>query len=386
MCKISVIVPVFNCEKYIERCIKSVLSQTFLNFELIIVDDGSTDNSFTICQVYEKKDSRIKVIHQENYGVSSARNKGINESNGLYITFLDSDDWISEVYLERMIRIAEMNNADMVICKYKMINTYEKDIPSEDKVCTYNGKEAIHIHGMTMDGAFRSPTAKLTRSSIIREHLFPENRHYAEDAACVYLWMFECNVICETDEIHYYYYINPTSVIHHNYERKRLGAFNTYRELLAFYSNQCWWDLFNATLSIFLIEIISGLEISVLSHQPELTKDIKSILSQSIKEYLHISAEINVLYREDLVEYLEKNSMLRKKYVEDCVNSLVFSYRQSVYFEKEDVLRRIKHFIIKNHPSISQCSDAYYLIYPNFTNCYWKLNNLSKRLYRRLSK
>ena len=91
---ISVIIPVYNVEKYLSRCIESVLNQTYRNLEIIIVDDGSTDDSLNICRRYEKKDKRIKVIHQDNGGLSSARNKGLMNSTGEYISFVDSDDWL----------------------------------------------------------------------------------------------------------------------------------------------------------------------------------------------------------------------------------------------------------------------------------------------------
>lgn len=95
--KISVIVPVYNVEKYLSRCIDSIISQTFSDFELILVDDGSTDSSGKICDEYGKKDGRVKVIHKKNGGQSSARNAGIENSTGEYISFVDSDDWISSV-------------------------------------------------------------------------------------------------------------------------------------------------------------------------------------------------------------------------------------------------------------------------------------------------
>lgn len=95
--KISVIVPVYNVEKYLSRCIDSIISQTFSDFELILVDDGSTDSSGKICDEYGKKDGRVKVIHKRNGGLSSARNCGLENAKGNYICFVDSDDWISSV-------------------------------------------------------------------------------------------------------------------------------------------------------------------------------------------------------------------------------------------------------------------------------------------------
>lgn len=111
---ISVIIPVYNVEAYLRECVESVLKQTYQNFEIILVDDGSTDSSGVICDEYVDKDERVSVIHQSNGGLSVARNTGLSESNGDYIYFLDSDDYIAENALEHLIKIAEKDNSDIV--------------------------------------------------------------------------------------------------------------------------------------------------------------------------------------------------------------------------------------------------------------------------------
>ena len=113
---ISVIVPVYNVEKYIRECLDSILAQTYRCFELIIVDDGSTDNSGKICDEYIEADERVKVFHKENGGLSSARNKGLDEANGEFICFIDSDDTIRMDYLEKLFGAISANDADMAFC------------------------------------------------------------------------------------------------------------------------------------------------------------------------------------------------------------------------------------------------------------------------------
>ena len=121
--KISVVVPVYNCEKYIENCISSVLNQTYTNLELILIDDGSTDKSGFICEEYSKKDTRVKVLHQLNSGASSARNKGIITATGEYIAFLDSDDyWRKKDFLQKVVDRLALYNPDVLnfnYCKVK---------------------------------------------------------------------------------------------------------------------------------------------------------------------------------------------------------------------------------------------------------------------------
>lgn len=118
MIKISVIVPVYNSDKYIERCIRSITSQTFKDWELILIDDGSTDRSGIICEAYANLDKRIKVIHKSNSGVSSTRNIGIEEAKGEYITFIDSDDWIEHDFFEKVTNEIEQMNVPVVITGY----------------------------------------------------------------------------------------------------------------------------------------------------------------------------------------------------------------------------------------------------------------------------
>lgn len=119
---ISIIVPVYNVEKYLNRCLDSILNQTFTDFELILVDDGSTDNSGIICDEYKTKDNRIKVIHKENGGLSSARNAGLDIARGRYIGFVDSDDFISKDMYQILYNEAEKNKADMIMCEFKKVD------------------------------------------------------------------------------------------------------------------------------------------------------------------------------------------------------------------------------------------------------------------------
>lgn len=120
MSKISIIMPVYNVEKYVAKTIESVLAQTFKDFEFFAIDDGSIDNSGKICDEYAKKDSRLKVIHKKNGGAPEARNVAIEKANGKYMYFIDSDDWIEPEMLEMMYNLAEENNADLVVTGFKM--------------------------------------------------------------------------------------------------------------------------------------------------------------------------------------------------------------------------------------------------------------------------
>lgn len=130
--EISIIVPIYNVEKYLGQCIQSVLDQTFSDFELILIDDGSTDSSLEICDKYANKDSRIRVIHKENKGVAAARNTGLNLCEGRYICFLDSDDYLEKDYLEYLYRKIENSNYDFVSCTANFVDEDGKFIKRND--------------------------------------------------------------------------------------------------------------------------------------------------------------------------------------------------------------------------------------------------------------
>ena len=119
---ISVIVPVYNVEKYLRQCLDSIVAQTYRDLEIILVDDGSIDASGAICDEYAVRDSRIKVVHQPNRGLSSARNTGLDLVSGEYTFFIDSDDWIHEKALERLLLAQAKTNADLVLCNYQRVD------------------------------------------------------------------------------------------------------------------------------------------------------------------------------------------------------------------------------------------------------------------------
>ena len=220
MPKLSVIVPVYNTEKYLRECIDSILAQTFTDFELILVDDGSTDNSGTICDEYAEKDPRIQVIHQQNGGATAARRSGVRCACGEYITFVDSDDWISEDMYRIMV---EHTSADIVICKLMRATSmgmaemcsslnpgvYDKRMLNESFYTTmlfdYNEcRPAVHP----------SLCNKMIRSEIIRDviNTVDDSITYGEDALCSYICMLHADCIHVIDQGLYFYRENFESV------------------------------------------------------------------------------------------------------------------------------------------------------------------------------
>ena len=220
MPKLSVIVPVYNTEKYLRECIDSILAQTFTDFELILVDDGSGDSSGAICDEYAAKDPRIQVIHQQNGGATVARRSGVRAAQGEYVTFVDSDDWIDKDMYRIMLA---WEPADILICNmYKYTNTGLHEI----KCCIDPGgydTEALmakFCSAMLFDYDQCQPALppslcnKLIRTSIVRnviDHV-SESITYGEDALCSYACILDAERIYLTDQRLYYYRVNPESV------------------------------------------------------------------------------------------------------------------------------------------------------------------------------
>lgn len=184
MCVVSVIVPVYKVENVLHYCIDSILNQTYKNFELILVDDGSPDDSGKICDKYAKKDNRIKVIHKENGGVSSARNCGIDAAKGKYICFVDSDDYVNKNYLEILIRTkSEHPEFDNIWCYFQTVTDYDSTVGNlivDDNKNIYSVKDIMTLHEKWLDAG---PVCKLyDRKTILENGLtFDSNLSLGED-------------------------------------------------------------------------------------------------------------------------------------------------------------------------------------------------------------
>lgn len=129
---VSVVIPIYNVEKYLRKCIETVIDQTYTNIEIILVNDGSTDNSLQICNQFKEKDKRIKVINKKNGGLSDARNVGIKNAQGKYICFIDSDDFISEKYIEELHNLIVENKAQIAVCGFENVNEFGKSISKKE--------------------------------------------------------------------------------------------------------------------------------------------------------------------------------------------------------------------------------------------------------------
>ena len=199
MSRVSVIVPVYNAKDYIIRCIDSILEQTFKDIELILIDDGSTDGSELICDRY-KSNNTVKVIHQENRGVSSARNRGLEVATGTYVAFVDSDDYLEKNMLQQML--GGLASSDLVMCGYYKENKRYQGV-TERKIV--NKVDAM-MNVMQNDGFKGFLWNKLFKRSIIEKNklMFSDNIHMCEDLLYCAKYINVCNSVCLLPDLLYH--------------------------------------------------------------------------------------------------------------------------------------------------------------------------------------
>lgn len=290
--KISIIIPVYNAEKYLHRCIDSILAQTFTDFELILIDDGSPDNCGKICEEYAKMDSRIHVIHTENKGVSTARNKGIEVSNGEFIYFADSDDWMSKDCLQKLYNACEKTNSQIAFSDYAM--AYDDENNNKYFVCdigdltTFSNREALEYYAelnlKRNYGQFRTPWGKLIKKDLVLNNPFPMDRVYAEDAACVYLWMWNSKKLVHCSFIGYFYYQNNESICNKAHGKHLVGNFMTEEEWLAFFKRNGFPKLYSLTCERYINDCLWALNGIEHSKKQERNTFIK-LLRKGLKKY-----------------------------------------------------------------------------------------------------
>jgi len=222
---ISVLVPCYNTAKYLAKCIDSILSQTYRNIELIILSDGSTDGSVEIMREYEKKDGRIKVIDRENRGVAISRNELIKNSKGEFVTFVDSDDTISEFLVEDMYRAIIEEKADLVMCPANIVHedTDLDELPM-NRNCEREifGKVETLFNLITVGDFYHYPVAKLYSKKALQDIVFPANRVY-EDSATVFRIYYNIDKAVVLKQAYYNYLVGrENSITTKSYSMKNL--------------------------------------------------------------------------------------------------------------------------------------------------------------------
>ena len=238
---ISVIIPVYKVEKYLCRCVDSVLEQTYTNMEIILVDDGSPDNCPVMCDEYARQDSRVKVIHQENAGLSGARNAGIDMAQGQWLAFVDSDDYLAADFLERLYQACVDTGSSLSVCRWEYVRgeTIPEHGPGETRV--YTGREML-ANLYVPDGAyFVVAWNKLYRKELFEDIRYPLGRIH-EDEATTYRIYDKVKKAAYVDRSLYGYFVTPVSITR-GFNPKRMDWVTAVAERLDFFEQKGYTEL-----------------------------------------------------------------------------------------------------------------------------------------------
>ena len=285
--KISVIIPVYNVEKYLKRCLDSVVNQTYKNLEIILIDDGSTDNSGKICDEYAQKDKRIIVIHKENGGLSDARNKGLDICTGDYISFIDSDDWVDLNYFDVLLKILLEYDVDVACCDYLRTSKYEQNNDvSIENTQIFRDEKILEIY---LEKELISACAKLYRKETFYNVRFPLKK-VNEDISTIFLVFTKSKSVAYVDEKLYFYFRNINSITKSRFSRKNLDLLYTWNEVLNLsknYSNKIQ-ELADFRLKKAYFSLIGIIAYNGMENTDENNK-IKKFLLKNFKEnYIYL--------------------------------------------------------------------------------------------------
>ena len=243
---LSIIVPIYNVEQYLDRCIQSILNQTYQNLEIILVDDGATDCSGAIADSYAAKDKRIKVFHKENGGLSDARNYGLEHITGDYILFIDSDDFIVNIMCERLITVASSNNADIVSCNY-YIYRGDDDISIhtmsvQDDKRTFTGMDMLRYYLLKTEpfdlNVVWNKIFKLDLFNGVEPVRFPKGR-VQEDNFTIFRLFLNANSIVTVNEPLYYYVQRAGSIMANFTRRFMIDTIESHMYMSDYLMNHC---------------------------------------------------------------------------------------------------------------------------------------------------
>lgn len=296
---ISVIVPVYNAEKYIKKCIESIISQTYQNMELILINDGSKDLSLQICEEFAKKDQRIKVYDRANGGASAARNTGLTKARGDYIVFVDSDDFVTSTYLENLYLAAKIGNYDIVQCNLEEVNNTKLSINN----VTF---DKMHVQEISKKQALNDRVYKVTiwgkiySSFLFDDFKFREGEIYEDDAS-YYIFVDKAKKIAVLNETLYYYYMSENSVMRNDKKDISNAFIEIYEERIQYFKEKDEVELLDGTYDRFCLVLMLNISAS-FQHKNNL-KDREKWIAL-FKQYYSLIKKSKFISKKDKAMFL----------------------------------------------------------------------------------
>jgi len=279
MAEISVIVPVYKVERFLHRCVDSILCQTFRNFELILVDDGSPDSCGALCDAYAARDNRIHVIHQENGGLSAARNTGIDwvmsKSHSHWLVFVDSDDWVHPQYLQQLYTAAEQTLCKMSVCGF--LRTEGQALP-EDADCSVAALSADDYYcGKYHEGVTAVAWNKLYHRSLFKTLRYPIGKLH-EDEFTTYRAVYQAGKVAVISAQLYAYYQNPEGIMRSEWNPRRMHVLEAFEQQIAFAREQGNDRLLEKIVYQYIYGIYDQLGKAAVVYHKELRRKLRKAL------------------------------------------------------------------------------------------------------------
>ncbi len=253
---VSIIVPVYNVSKYIEKCVDSILKQTFCDFELLLIDDGSTDNSSYICDLYAKKDNRVVVVHKKNGGLSSARNRGLDIAKGDYVSFVDSDDYIEPNFIESLLDELMKKSSDLIVCNFSILDLNNNSLIETPSIIDGDVDEEGYwkLSACTRYGLTVVVWNKLYKKTIF-EHLRFKDGVFHEDQEIIHKIISKCDKITFINKKLYNYIKRPQSITNKKTQQMFFDEINSlYNRAIYFLATENFYDFYLKTTNRMIIE------------------------------------------------------------------------------------------------------------------------------------
>lgn len=290
--KISVIVPIYNVDMYLRRCLDSLINQTYKNMEFLLVDDGSTDSSGMICEKYAQKDNRIKVVHCENQGVSEARNKGLNIATGEWIGFVDPDDWIDEDMYESLYKMAKLYNVDISVCSYRSCNKffYENITKKKNDECEILDNKLSMKYMLVNDLYCGAVWNKLYKKDILINNRFKKNMIIGEDVLFNFNLLYKTNLRTVYNKVakYNYFYRNNSVMNSKKIDRKILSQLEVRKYIYTFIKNN-EYSFFIKEYNYKYFRVLANLLLKVCKENNKEHKYLYNELRNNNRNFLKIS-------------------------------------------------------------------------------------------------
>lgn len=277
---VSILLPVYCVEPYLETCLNSIINQTYKNLQIVLIDDGSLDNSYKICQSFVEKDDRIEIYHQENMGVASTRNHLLEKAKGEYLLFVDSDDWLELDMIEYLIKEIQSNSSDIIVCEFIFNNTINEN-KQLNKLKAWNQEQfiSLFLRHKEINGSLCN---KLIKTQLVKGLKFDPQISYGEDALFFWQILQRTNNVVVTDRKLYHYRMNDNSISHQEYGWKKMSGHKVWQQIAeetaklwpkykdvatANYAISDMWQIYYAALSNYKMdENIKEFQKNVRSH------------------------------------------------------------------------------------------------------------------------